>query len=119
MGNYPAYYDQYVRDYDAGKYSNTSKFAQEKYEHAQAVNKANQERIARDFTVTAEDEEGAGNYVAPVQTTHTSAVPPSQRGGHGPHNRQDKSGKSGHTNPGRNSYGPHMARGGIAGLWPR
>ena len=33
--------------------------------------------------------------------------------------RPDKSGKSGHTNPGARSYGPHFARGGIAGLWPR
>ena len=42
---------------------------------------------------------------------------------YGPHggsyssNRPNKSGNSGHTNPGRGSYGPHFAQGGIVSLW--
>ena len=111
MGNYPAYYDQYVRDYDAGKYSNTSKFAQRKYEHAQAVNKANQERIARDFANTdAEDE------------INVTAI-------HGPHKYHQNDG-GGNQNIGSTQHGSsgmtkdqhsafRMAKGGIAGIWPR
>ena len=37
-------------------------------------------------------------------------------GGYNVPDRPGKSGTSGHTNPGKNSYGPHMARGGIASL---
>ena len=111
MGNYPAYYDQYVRDYDAGKYSNTSKFAQRKYEHAQAVNKANQERIARDFANTdAEDE------------INVTAI-------HGPHKYHQNDG-GGNQNIGSTQHGSsgmtkdqhsafRRAKGGIAGIWQR
>ena len=52
FGNYPAYYDQYARDFEAGKYSPTSKFAQNKYQHALNVNKANLARIQKDFGST-------------------------------------------------------------------
>ena len=111
MGNYPAYYDQYARDYRAGKYSPTSKFATNKYAHAQAVNKANQERIARDFANTdAEDE------------INVTAV-------HGPHKYHQNDG-GGNQNIGSTQHGSsgmtkdqhaafRMARGGITGLWPR
>ena len=44
-GNYPAYYDQYVRDYEAGKYSPTSQFAKDKYTHGLVVVRRNQRRI--------------------------------------------------------------------------
>jgi hypothetical protein len=101
MGNYPAYYDQYVRDYDAGKYSNTSKFAQEKYEHAQAVNKANQERIARDFTVTAEDH----------------GEPPPTGGNQG--NQQTGGGFGKNRDPGGGAAGSPFRHGGLTSLWPR
>ena len=114
MGNYPAYYDQYARDYKAGKYSPTSKFAANKYAHAQEVAAANQARIERDFTVTAEDEEGAGNYVAPATTNNG--------GGGGNDNTGGDSGSIGASDQfsnrsgrGRTGYG----RGGIASLWQR
>ena len=43
-GNYPAYYDQYVRDYEAGKYSPTSQFAKDKYAHGLDVTRKNRAR---------------------------------------------------------------------------
>ena len=124
FGNYPAYYDQYARDYRAGKYSPTSKFAANKYAHAQAVNKANQERIARDFANTdAEDDYGAGNYVetvGPVVVANSSNNVVSQRPDRP--DRPDKSGATGQntggfTNPGKGSYGPHKADGGRIGFF--
>ena len=83
-GNYPAYYDQYVRDYEAGKYSPTSQFAIDKYAHGLDVTRKNRARIARDFANTdAEDDIGAGNYIAPVKTISTSSSTPSGGGGGG------------------------------------
>ena len=69
FGNYPAYYDQYVRDYEACKYSPKSQFAKDKYAHGLDVVRKNKERIAKDFANTdAEDDYGAGNYIGPVNT---------------------------------------------------
>jgi hypothetical protein len=66
-GNYPAYYDKYVSDYEAGKYSPTSQFALDKYAHGLDVVRKNKERIAKDFANTdAEDDYGAGDYVETV-----------------------------------------------------
>jgi hypothetical protein len=118
MGNYPAYYDQYVKDFEAGKYSNTSQFAQDKYTHGLDVIRRNQRRIDEDFANTdAENDIGAGDYIAPVKTISTSSSPPTninRPGDNGGGRRPDNPG--GFTNPGKGSYGPHMARGGIVSL---
>jgi hypothetical protein len=121
-GNYPAYYDQYVRDYEAGKYSPTSQFAKDKYAHGLEVIRRNQRRIEEDFANTdAEDDIGAGNYIAP-STSSSTPKNINRPGGNGVPNRPDKSGATGiraggFTNPGRGSYGPHYARGGIVSLY--
>ena len=52
LGNYPGYYDQYVQDYDAGKYSLNSKFAFDKYLHAKNVVNKNLDRIQKDYGST-------------------------------------------------------------------
>ena len=52
FGNYPGYYDQYVQDYDAGKYSLNSKFAFDKYLHAKNVVNKNLDRIQKDYGST-------------------------------------------------------------------
>ena len=71
FGNYPGYYDQYAQDYRAGKYSPTSKFAANKYAHAQEVAAANQARIERDF-FTNDDSDGGGEvtYTPPATTNN-------------------------------------------------
>jgi hypothetical protein len=116
LGNYPAYYDQYARDYKAGKYTHgdaASKFNQRKYAHALAVKKANQKRIERDFTVTAEDDYGAGNYIAP-----TSVTVPAQGGNQG--NGGAAAQAAGDLAGGRETWeASPFQRGGIASLWPR
>jgi len=122
LGNYPAYYDQYARDYKAGKYTHgdaASKFNQRKYAHALAVNKANQDRIAQDFTVTAEDDYGAGNYIAPTSVPVPAHIRQRQGG-----NQGNKGGAAtqaaGDLAGGRDTWGSSpFQRGGIAGLWPR
>jgi len=118
FGNYPAYYDQYVRDYEAGRYSPTSQFAFDKYMHGKNVFDQNQARITRDFANTsAEDSFGGGDYVAPAPI-----IPDRRRGGNGDNrgSAQPSGGKS--DRPGGSaSYGQsfHGARGGIAGLWQK
>ena len=52
FGNYPGYYDQYVQDYEAGKYSSKSKFAFDKYLHAKNVVNKNLDRIQKDYGST-------------------------------------------------------------------
>ena len=52
-GNYPAYYDRYARDYEAGKI-HKGKFQNRKYQHALAVRQANLDRIADQFGYTNE-----------------------------------------------------------------
>jgi hypothetical protein len=112
-GNYPAYYDKYVRDYEAGKYSPTSQFAIDKYAHGLDVVRKNKERIAKDFANTdAEDDYGAGDYVETV-----GPVVVADSGNNVFSQRSDKSGATGQntggfTNPGKGSYGPHKAEGG-------
>ena len=113
MGNYPAYYDQYARDYRAGKYSPTSKFAADKYAHAQAVNKANLERIEKDFGSTNETYDWSGHE------QDTGGDVPGGNGGNGGNNQNAGGAQLGSGM----STGQHaafrMARGGIAGLWRR
>ena len=99
LGNYQGHYGNFMNDYLAGNI-NKNKFNKNKFAFAQ------------DVTGTAAD---SSNITGTPLVTQASI----HRGGDGPHNRPDKSGKSGHTNPGKGSYGPHMARGGIANLWPR
>ena len=119
-GNYPAYYDQYVRDYEAGKYSPTSQFAKDKYTHGLDVVWRNQRRIEEDFANTdAEDDIGAGNYIAPVKTISTSSSTPkniNRPGGDGGNGASVGSGStsSAPTNVG-NPFG-YFKRGGIVDL---
>ena len=110
FGNYPAYYDQYARDYKAGKYSPTSKFAADKFAHAQAVNKANLERIEKDFGSTNETYDWSGH-----EQDTGGDVP----GGNGGNNNigSTQHGSSGMTKDQHSAF--RGARGGIAGLWPR
>ena len=112
-GNYPAYYDQYARDYRAGKYSPTSKFAAAKYAHSQAVNKANQERIARDFFVN-DDSDGNDIINIPSVVNTPTVVNNTGNGGNGGNQGSYKSDRPG----GSASFGRsfHLARGGIASL---
>ena len=120
FGNYPAYYDQYVRDYEAGKYSPTSQFAKDKYTHGLDVVRRNQRRIEEDFANTdAEDDIGAGNYIAPVKTISTSSSTPkniNRPGGDGGNGASVGSGStsSAPTNVG-NPFG-YFKRGGIVDL---
>ena len=60
LGNYPAYYSQYVKDYEDGKYSITSKFGFEKYMHGKNVINKNRERIEKNFFVN-DDNDGNDN----------------------------------------------------------
>ena len=114
-GNYPAYYDQYARDYRAGKYSPTSKFAAAKYAHSQAVNKANQERIARDFFVN-DDSDGNDIINIPSVVNTPTVVNNTGNGGGGGNFASQNTGTnenfSNKTGRGRTGYG----RGGIASL---
>jgi hypothetical protein len=59
---------------------------------------------------------GGGGY-GPHTKTKTKWTPPQQTGGgggiHGGGGRPSKSGRSGFTNPGKGSYGPHKADGGL------
>ena len=110
FGNYPGYYDQYAQDYEAGKYSLTSKFAKDKYQHALNVNKTNLDRIQKDYgstdkTFNWQDHEqdkggdvpGGGNF-----NTSKSGM---KEGAFGTYDGS----------PGRKDYG----RGGLASLWRR
>ena len=110
FGNYPGYYDQYAQDYEAGKYSLTSKFAKDKYQHALNVGKANLDRIEKDYgstnkTFNWQDHEqdkggdvpGGGNF-----NTSKSGM---KEGAFGTYDGS----------PGRKDYG----RGGLASLWRR
>jgi len=110
FGNYPGYYDQYAQDYEAGKYSLTSKFAKDKYQHALNVGKANLDRIEKDYgstnkTFNWQDHEqdkggdvpGGGNF-----NTSKSGM---KEGAFGTYDGS----------PGRRDYG----RGGLASLWRR
>ena len=56
LGNYPAYYSQYVKDYEDGKYSITSKFGFEKYMHGKNVINKNRERIEKNFFVNDDND---------------------------------------------------------------
>ena len=60
LGNYPAYYSEYVKDYEDGKYSTSSKFGFEKYMHGKNVINKNRERIEKDFFVN-DDNDGNDN----------------------------------------------------------
>ena len=112
-GNYPAYYDQYARDYRAGKYSPTSKFAAAKYAHSQAVNKANQERIARDFFV---NDDSDGNDIINIPTVVNNTGNGGKDFG--------RQGASDIPDRNRGQYGTDdtssfFSKGGIASLWQR
>jgi len=115
-GNYPGYYDQYARDYRAGKYSPTSKFAAQKYSHAQAVNKANQERIAKDFFV---NDDSDGNDIINIPTVVNNTGNGGNNNGGGGSNIGGANEGNPSANKSAQGYSPHFARGGIASLWQR
>jgi len=113
FGNYPAYYDQYARDYKAGKYSPTSKFAADKFAHAQAVNKANLERIEKDFGSTNETYDWSGH-----EQDTGGDVP----GGNGNQSNQQTGGWNDQGGPVSNKTGrgrTGWSQGGLISLWPR
>ena len=94
FGNYPAYYDQYVRDYEAGKYSPKSQFAKDKYAHGLDVVRKNKERIAKDFANT--DAEDHGSPPNKVNTVH------------GPHKYHNDGGnQQTHSAPKQRDYSTH------------
>ena len=68
-GNYPAYYDKYVEDYEDGKYNPNNRFAYNKYLHGLNVRKKNQERIEKDFFVN-DDNDGNDNVPTPPNTNN-------------------------------------------------
>ena len=68
-GNYPAYYDKYVEDYEDGKYNPNNRFAFNKYMHGLNVRKKNQERIEKDFFVN-DDNDGNDNVPTPPNTNN-------------------------------------------------
>ena len=96
FGNYPGYYDQYAQDYRAGKYSPTSKFAANKYAHAQKVAAANQARIEKDF-FTNDDSDGGGEvtYTSPAPTYGPYSGGGGGGGGGGGYNEGDGGSYSG------------------------
>ena len=69
LGNYPAYYDKYVKDYEDGKYNPNNRFAFNKYMHGLNVRKKNQERIEKDFFVN-DDNDGNDNVPTPPNTNN-------------------------------------------------
>ena len=108
LGNYPGYYDQYVQDYDAGKYSLNSKFAFDKYLHAKNVVNKNLDRIQKDYgstnkTFNWQDHEQDKGGDVPGGNFNTSK--PAKEGAFGTYDGT----------PGRKDYG----RGGLASLWRR
>ena len=68
-GNYPAYYDKYVKDYEDGKYNPNNRFAFNKYLHGLNVRNKNQERIEKDFFVN-DDNDGNDNVPTPPNTNN-------------------------------------------------
>jgi len=69
LGNYPAYYDKYVKDYEDGKYNPNNRFAFNKYLHGLNVRNKNQERIEKDFFVN-DDNDGNDNVLTPPNTNN-------------------------------------------------
>lgn len=131
FGNYPGYYDQYVQDYEAGKYSSKSKFAFDKYLHAKNVGSKNINRIQKDYGSTnktfnwQDHEQDKGGDVPNITKT------PVHHGdkAHGSGGRFDVSNKSSSggvkTGAGNNPWGRKDGgrigynTGGLASLWRR
>ena len=116
LGNYPGYYDQYARDYRAGKYSPTSKFAANKYAHAQEVAAENQARIERDF-FTNDDSDGGGEVTYTPAITTPTLFHPSQ--GNRDNNVSSPTNSPGHPSRRANGGRIRYSNGGLASLWPR
>ena len=110
FGNYPGYYDQYAQDYEAGKYSLTSKFAKDKYQHALNVGKANLDRIEKDYgstnkTFNWQDHEQDKGGDVPSGGNFNTSKSGMKEGAFGTYDGSR----------GRKDYG----RGGLASLWRR
>jgi hypothetical protein len=111
LGNYPAYYSQYVKDYEDGKYSTSSKFGFEKYMHGKNVINKNRERIEKDFFVN-DNNDGNDNV------TYTPPVVNNQNDGGG-----DRDPNQGNTQTGYGKSGmgrdpdDRMAKGGRVGYY--
>ena len=99
---YSGYYDQYARDYEAGKI-HKGKFQKDKYQQALAVRQANLDRIADQFGSTNETFDWSGHE----QDT----------GGDVPDTGRSQSGRPGGSAGFGQSF--HGAKGGIADLWRR
>ena len=130
FGNYPAYYDQYVRDYDAGKYSLNSKFAFDKYLHAKNVGNKNLDRIQKDYGSTdktfnwQDHEQDKGGDVPNITKTpiHHGDKAHGDGGRFNVSNKSSSSpkGYSARSHSGGNYGGRHhWSQGGLASLWQR
>ena len=120
LGNYPGYYDQYVQDYDAGKYSLNSKFAFDKYLHAKNVVNKNLDRIQKDYGSTnktfnwQDHEQDKGGDVSSGNNYTGGAA---QGTGSGGSPMQQAATRSKDLGSMRGAIG--RAQGGLASLWRR
>ena len=129
FGNYPGYYDQYVQDYDAGKYSLNSKFAFDKYLHAKNVVNKNLDRIQQDYgstnkTFNWQDQEQDTGGEVPGGNNYTGGAAQGTAGSWNPGGTTSSSGGV-KTGAGNNPWGRKDGgrigynTGGLASLWRR
>tara|TARA_R110002020_G_scaffold16997_3_gene60209 strand:- start:1933 stop:3222 length:1290 start_codon:yes stop_codon:yes gene_type:complete len=129
FGNYPGYYDQYVQDYDAGKYSLNSKFAFDKYLHAKNVGNKNLNRIQKDYgstnkTFNWQDHEQDKGGDVPSGNNYTGGAAQGTGGSWNPGGTTSSSGGV-KTGAGNNPWGRKDGgrigynTGGLASLWRR